>query len=475
MDAIDPRMARGRLSLSVVAIGVVACSSGSPGTPVEAGVADGGSDARRALDAADAAPDAAIEAGPDAAADAGYTLAPWNTEAHILVDGVAAAAAQQIDCRTQVCQHDEDTDMIAWNGAVYLVHRTARSQVLGPNSGLLVYRSTDQGLTFQQTARIDAPMTPIDSADDATAGRDIRDPAFFVVTDAQGHQQLHLKAITRLPTDLSKPQARDTGVDSISVGMASADGVTWSPLARLAPTTWSFWRPREVGGTFYSAAYHDGDSSVSLFSSADGVTWVQGAQVYGVTANTPLETELVPMPDGMLLALVRTDGSDADLQGNDGNQKTAVCWAVPPFAAWTCPQTIQGERFDGPLAFFWQQRLFVIARRHLDTDGVRNRKRTALFELTPQQAVTDGGVDGAVEAGAADAGTWGGIVPLGVTWWGDLPSAGDTAYAGVAMADATHARVVWYAGDVPTDADWFISMLSPTNIWVGTIDLSLVH
>jgi len=471
-------------------------------TPDATGPATDATDASDASDASDAAPP--FDAFTFDAGDQDLVLAPWNTQAAIFVDGFAAASLDQIDCRTQICQHNEDTDMIAWNGAIFMVHRTARAQILGPNSALLVYRSMDGGASFQPVARIDAPMTPIDANDSATAGRDIRDPAFFIVKDASGTESLHLKAITRLPTNIALVQTRDTGVDSISVGMSSADGTTWSPLARLAPDTWSFWRVKEVGGVFYSAAYHDGDSSVSLFSSPDGVTWTQGAQVFGITADTPLETELVPMPNGTMLALVRTDGSNADLPGNDGNQRTQVCWAKPPYASWSCPETILGERFDGPVAFFWQGRLFVIARRHVDTNGVRNRKRTSLFELAPAPTVVwdggadaglngdgaylvpiDAGVDGSSAAsgdwtarvtdGGAEAGAFDDEPTLAVKWWGDLPSAGDTAYAGVAFSDATHVRVVWYAGDTAADVDWYTSMIGPTNIWLGTLDLTKVH
>lgn len=498
-------------TLAILLLG--GCSSSAAPPPDASTLShDAGRDARRAdakttADATRGARDASDEGGagdatdafPFDAGDAYVPLASWNTQASIFVNGFEAAAEDQIDCRTQICQHNEDTDMIAWNGAIYLVHRTARSQVLGPNSGLLIYQSVDDGATFHEVARIDAPTTPIDANDDASMGRDIRDPAFFVVTDAQGTETLHLKAITRLPTNIAETQTRDTGVDSISVGFASSDGTSWGPLARLGPNMWSFWRVKKIGGVFYSAAYHDGDSSVSLFSSPDGATWTEGAQVFGVTADTPLETEIVEMPNGNMLALVRTDGSDADLPGNDGNQRTRVCWATPPYTAFSCPETILGERFDGPVAFFWQARLFVIARRHVDTDGVRMRKRTSLFELSAAQVGTgDAGADGGVlvtvassiDAGMAmsadwgmgpgvdagtDGGTFDGQPVLAVKWWGDLPSAGDTSYAGVAFTDSTHARVVWYAGDIVADLDWYVSMIGPTNIWLGTIDFSLVH
>jgi hypothetical protein len=495
---MNRRSALGALGSALLA----ACSSNSPGPT---STTDAGHDARSTHDATtedattkrDAVSDGNVGDGfTFDAGDAAVTLAPWTTQASIFVNGFEAAAAGQVDCRTEICQHNEDTDMIAWQGAIYMVHRTAHSQVLGPNSSLLVYKSVDDGASFKEVARIDAPMTPIDADDDATMGRDIRDPAFFIVRDGSGNETLHMKAITRLPTNVAVVQTRDSNVDSISVGFTSSDGVSWSPLARLAPNMWSFWRVKELGGVFYSAAYHDGDSSVSLFSSPDGVTWTMGAQVFGVTADTPLETEIVAMPNGNMLAIVRTDGSDEDLSGNDNNQRTHICWATPPYTVFDCPEILLGERLDGPVAFFWQQRLFVIARRQIESPAMR--KRTSLFELTPTLAGTvDAGADGGalvtIDSGLdaetvmsgdwgespADAGPDGGAFDdeplLAVKWWGDLPSAGDTAYAGVAFTDATHARVVWYSGDVAADQAWYISLLGPTNIWLGTIDFSLVH
>jgi hypothetical protein len=380
--------------------------------------------------------------------DASIPLQPWNTEASLFVDGVALDLAGAQDCRNGMCRHSENTDMIVWQGATYLVHRTAMSQILGPNSSLLVYKSTDGGETFTKIARLQAPEQPIDANDTSTTGRDLRDPCFFIVKAADGSETLHIKALTRLPVT----STRDSNVETIAVGYTSSDGATWSTPSRIGPNGWSFWRVKEVGGVFYTAAYADGDQSVSLFSSPDGATWTQGAQIYGVSADTPLETELQAVPSGKLLALVRMDGTDEELLGNDGLLRTKVCWASPPFTAWDCSNELDGERLDGPVTFMWNGRLFVVARRHYDQAPPRCRKRTALFELT----------------GSLDGG------PLAVKEWGDLPSAGDTSYAGVAFMDDHRLRVSWYSSDIPADADWLVAMLGPTSIWLGTIDMALV-
>lgn len=363
--------------------------------------------------------------------------ASWLSDVRVLVDGVHAAAT---DCRSAICKHNENTDLVVWRGALWLVHRTAESQILGPNSSLLVYRSDDGGATFIQTARLPAPApgTPLGGA----RGRDIRDPHFFIVGD-----ELRIKALTRLPV----VSARDSDVDTATVVAASRDGSTFSPFVEVAPHGWSFWRiQRGPDGRYHSAGYADGDVEVRLFSSPDGDRWTMGPLVYGVAADTPLETELTFLPSGRLLALVRLDGTDDELLGVTGRLRTAVCWSVPPWQEFTCPQRLEGARLDGPLTFAWHGRLFHIARKH-DVDGERDgRKRTALFEL-----------EGTLEGG-----------PLSLREWGVLPSAGDTAYAGAASLDGEHFLVSWYSGDLEEDDRWLFGILLATDIRLGRFDPS---
>jgi hypothetical protein len=351
----------------------------------------------------------------------------WLTESRILVDGNRAA---DTDCRTRICRHNENTDLTVFDGATYLVHRTALSQILGPNSSLLVSRSDDHGRTWRKLAVLPA-----------VDGRDLRDPTFYRIGD-----QLALKALTRLQVN----SLRDSDVDTIAVGSVSPDGgTTWSPLRPIGPPAWSFWRIRDdARGVHYTAAYEDGDRSVRLFSSVDGVTWTPGAEIYGRAEDTPLETELVFTPSGKLLALVRMDGNNLELFGNAGRLRTKVCWAAPPFERWDCSRQLDGVRLDGPVAFFHGARLFVIARKHFIEP--ENRKRTALYELT-------GDLDGG---------------DLAIAERGELPSAGDTAYAGVAPIDRDRYLVTWYSSALAADGSWIFAALGPTDIWQATLDLS---
>ena len=367
--------------------------------------------------------------------DAGPALPRWLSSARVVVSGHDADDPYR-DCRTVICRHNENTDLTTFKGAIYFVHRTAISQTLGPNSALHVYRSTDGGKSFTETARIEAPVD-----------RDVRDPHFYEVNG-----ELFLKALTRLAV----ASARDSNVDTVTVAAHSPDGAAWTPLAQIGPHGWSFWRIRENNGVYYSAAYQDGDKSVVLYSSTDGLSWnaSTGAPLYAVSADTPLETELTFMPNGKLLALVRTDGTDDELLGDVGRLRTKVCWASPPYASFDCSTELAGQRLDGPLTFFdsARTRLFVVARKHLQGTG---KKRTALFEITGDAVVSGGASGGA----------------LSIKEWGELPSAGDTSYAGVAMIDPSHALVRWYSGDLTADRPWVLAMFDLTDVWHGVIDL----
>jgi hypothetical protein len=349
----------------------------------------------------------------------------WLLNDRILV----ASNLSNQDCRSGVCKHNENTDLTRWHGAVYLVHRTAGSQVLGPNSSLRVYRSRDDGRTFKLQAIIPAP-----------AGRDIRDPCFYTVG-----KRLFIKAITRLPGFA----LRDQDAGSITVETHSTNGRTWSAAHAIGPERWGFWRVVKHDGVYYATAYEDGDLRIVLYRSRDGIRWTSGPLIYGVSADTPLEAELAFSPSGKhMLALVRMDGNNVDLLGYQGRLRTKVCWSSPPFARFTCPETLNGVRLDGSVAFYRGQRLFVIAREHLHGPGIR--KRTALYEIT-----------GNLEGG-----------PIGIHKWGDFPSAGDTSYAGVVPLGGGRFLVSWYSSPLQGDPSWLTGFSGPTNIWVATIDLS---
>ena len=105
-------------------------------------------------------------------------------------------------------------------------------------------------------------------------------------------------------------------------------------------------------------------------------------------------------------------------------------------------------RLDGAVAFYWGERLFVIARKHLL--GQEMRKRTALYEIT-----------GDLEGGR-----------IRIVEHGEFPSAGDTSYAGVVGLGGSRFLVTWYSSPPAQDEAWLTGFTGRTDIWKATIDLS---
>lgn len=318
--------------------------------------------------------------------------------------------------------HNENTDLIAWHGATWLVFRGGETAQTGsPLARLKVFRSDDAGDTFRMTAEIFMP------------DRDIRDPK-FVVQDGR----LVLYACSRIPGG----HVRDAGGLAWVVRTESADGVTWTPPVKVYDETWMFWRIVRHGGTWYATGYNDGDVQVGFFASEDGLSWRRVSLVYESEPDVPSEAELRFLGD-TAVALVRLDNGKTLL--DEGH--TAVCVARPPWTAWDCGRVLD-KRLDGPAWFEHEGRQLVVARKHLP-DG---RKRTAVYEL---------------KGDLADP-----AAPIELVERAELKSAGDTSYVGVVpIADGQY-LVSWYSSALADDPIWMIGMFSPSDIWLAWLDVS---
>ena len=155
------------------------------------------------------------------------------------------------------------------------------------------------------------------------------------------------------------------------------------------------------------------------------------------------------MPSGKLLGLVRMDGTEEELLG-DMEPPPRVCWSDPPDKDFTCPQTIMGQRLDGPLSFFHDGRLFVVARKHLEREPAQ-----------AHVALRADGLEG-IDGGMASTSRSGVSYPARAT----RPTRAS------ADVDTNRVLVTWYSGDLDKDESWIFGILDVTDIWQGTIDFS---
>jgi hypothetical protein len=310
-------------------------------------------------------------------------------------------------------EHNSNTDMIRWHDDFLLVH-DARPYHLGtPDSRLVVRRSPD-GRRWETLARLQVP------------GKDVRDPKLAVIGG-----KLFLYAL---------PNSSIAATPEGTVLATSDDAVTWTPFEPVAPEGWLFWRPKspDGGATWYVPAYWKEHGKSILLRSRDGRAWERVSTIHRGEGND--ETDIEFLPDGRLLATARLEITPDSVLGNAG-AATAIAVAEPPYTEW---RTIRSQvtRLDGPALFRIDDTVFAVARHQPEPRGrltrlgsVLARKRTAIYRVEPER-----------------------LVHLS-----DLPSAGDTSYAGVVVRDG-FVHVDYYTSRIDRDFPWLLGMFLPSNI-----------
>jgi hypothetical protein len=353
-------------------------------------------------------------------------------------------------------EHNSNTDLIRWRGRWLLVHAASPYHMGTPRSRLLVRRCDDAepgpGSRWETLAELRVP------------GSDVRDPILAPVGD-----ELLLYALTNQGF---------YAIPSGTVLAASADGERWSGFEPVGPPGWLFWRvrphpsERAPGGRplWYASAYWKDHGESILLRSADGRDWERVATIHRGDANDETEIAFLPGPDGALsdrlVATARLEGAADSLTGHP-RACTLLAFADPPYREWSETRKLRSAatRLDGPVAFADGGRLFAVARAH---PGPRRwparlgsafaRKRTALWWIDPGRE-TPGG------AAAGDP---------RLVWLSDLPSAGDTSYAGVVLHGGS-LYADYYTSRIDRDYPWLLGMLLRSDVRMARVPLGALH
>jgi len=313
--------------------------------------------------------------------------------------------------------HNSNTDLVYFKGQFFLAHAVSPYH-FGHTDCKIVIKSSADALTWKITAEI------------KPTNQDIRDPKFAVIED-----RLFLYVLLNVEVD---PQPFTTLYSS------SLDGITWEPFQSIGQEGWLFWRPRSLDRkTWYCPAYWHQFNQSALFRSGDGRTWEKWATIHegGVVNETCCEF----FDDGMLIAAGRMEYSKElfDLIFGHPRCSTMLSAAHPPYTHFQPLVETQITRLDGPVLFKHGGRIFAVGRSQPHSDrflmkpgAVLAKKRTSLYEVTRQ----------------------------GMVYLSDLPSAGDTSYAGVVLHDG-YAWISYYTSDIQHDCIWFIGMHEHDCIW----------
>jgi hypothetical protein len=314
--------------------------------------------------------------------------------------------------------HNSNTDLTFWNDHFYLCHQTSPYHLGSHRSRMLLWRSKDAH---------DWELVREFRHEDI----EYRDPTFGQIGD-----RLFLYF---LPNRDRNPEPYTTELTW------STDGTTWEEPREVNQPGWLFWRPKTLDGkTWYVTAYwHEHGKSV-LLKSEDGIDWQIVSHIWEGERND--ETDFEFMADGRIISTARLEASGT--WRGDKEASTLISVAEPPYEKWSHAKS-HVTRLDGPCLFRYNDRVYAVGRyqasfapRYMEQGGLFARKRTSLFLVEPHRLVH-------------------------LT---DLPSAGDTSYAGIAIR-SDDMYVSYYSSNVKKDPVWVNGMFQRSDIRMALVSL----
>jgi hypothetical protein len=319
--------------------------------------------------------------------------------------------------------HNAFTDLLYWRKAFWLIYVASPGHFASPKSRLVLLRSAD-AVQWTEVTRFSGN------------GKDIRDPKLAVIGD-----KLFLFALLNASFD---PQPYAT------VFAKSADGISWSPFVEIQPTDWLLGRPKSPNGvTWFVSAHWREFNRVALLKSADGEHW----NLHSIVAERPGldETALEFLPDGRLLVAIRYEAGGGLLGSPQAG--TLLVTSELPYDRWSEPVLSQVTRLDSPNLVPYNGNLLGVGRFQPivkspfgQPGSILSRKRTALFRVNEQK----------------------------LTHLTDLPSRGDTAYAGV-VVHGEYLYISYYTNAPRADPPWIVGMFRPTQVQITKIPLSALE
>ncbi|MHA1275334.1 MAG: sialidase family protein [Promethearchaeota archaeon] len=333
----------------------------------------------------------------------------------------------KIDCWDAVAdgKHNSNTDMILWNDTFYLIYASSPFH-WGTSESKLVIRKSINTKDWIKVTELD--FGNLD---------DIRDPKFALINGT-----LFVYALANQPP-IADPYK--------TVYAISNNGVDWSNWLDLKGDDiegWLFWRPKTYdNNTWYCPAYWHEHGKSALFKSTDGITWEKVSEIYKGETND--ETAIEFYEDGTILSTARLEGVSEYMIIGDVNGGTLLATSKAPYKEWNYEKS-KITRLDGPRLFRYNNKIYAVGRFEPEAKGLFtntgsffNKKRTSLFLIDNNE----------------------------ITYLSDLPSTGDTSYAGIVMKDG-YLYISYYTSDTNYDYTWILGQIAPSNIKIAKIKLS---
>lgn len=375
--------------------------------------------------------------------DSGAPLAPFLED-----DLVQVVPGDGLPGEVTVQPSANNLDIVRHGDAWFFAFRTAPSHFASAETMMYVLRSEDrESWTLEHTLFMET---------------DLREPR-FLSTDSGLH--LYFAKLGTSSTSFEPGGALVT---------TRSDDGSWSDSADLfgADDTFIPWRTRWLEGRAMMVGYRGGADvyefsegsypaiEVSWLASEDGRAWedwVPGSNPVLVGGGS--ETDLAFTVDGAVVAVVRNEAGDEDGWGSK------ICRGeADALGDWTCNTDLR--KFDSPLVFSHDRRIWLIGRRNVTETGAYDLEQRDL--------------DANSQALAYQAAYWG--QPKRCSLWEvdpatltvdfvlDLPSRGDTCFASVVEVGNDRFEVWNYSSPVDgADVSWIEGQTGHTFIYKQTL------
>jgi hypothetical protein len=269
--------------------------------------------------------------------------------------------------------HNGFTDLIRFNDRWYCTFREGEGHV--SNDGVLKVIVSEDGNKWESVATFTS-----------LRGFDMREAKFSITPDG------------RLMLTGAEANRKTTPAQHQSLVWFSKDGENWSDQTAVADPDFWLWRGDWHNGTAYFFGYgcREDNRFLRLYTSTDGKRFDTLVDKVEVEGTYPNETSLVFLPDDTCYCLLRHDGEP---------KPGCIGKSHPPYTEWNWKSL--GIRIGGPdMIRLPDGRFVAVVRRYAES---HQATRTFLYWLDPEK----GTLEEALE----------------------LPSAGDTSYAGLVWHD----------------------------------------
>lgn len=357
----------------------------------------------------------------------------------VFSEPVQIVPSEMLPQNVKIQPANNNLDIVSHNNRIYFAFRTAPNHFASPDAVLYILSSEDEkNWEFESEIKM---------------GTDLREPRFL---SWNGHLFLYFAVLGSNPV---KFEPRGVMITEF------IDRGRWTEPVWIYEPGFIAWRTKILNGKPYILGYVGGENIYQNDREAVNVHWLTTSDGYNlepVVEGQPVvlsggnsETDFVFLDDGSLVAVARNE------EGDELGWGSKICRAEKDsLGSWSCAG--DPKKYDSPLMFRHGEDVYLIGRRNLTETGNydlfmrdlpadqqtlyyeydywQHPKRCSLWKVNHDD--------------------------LSVSFVLDLPSKGDTCFAGLIQLSEDEFLIYNYTSPLEgDDISWFEGQTGPTIIY----------